>query len=74
MQDITMQDIIVVAAACVVAYFIGRYIKKKNERELAEEQAAAMQAQLDAESESEVEAETETVAESEPKAESETAE
>lgn len=33
MQDITTQDIIVTAAACVVAWFIGRYIKRKNERE-----------------------------------------
>ena len=33
MQDITMQDIFVVAAACVVAWFIGKYIKRKNERE-----------------------------------------
>ena len=33
MQDVSMQDIIVVAAACVVAWFIGKYIKRKNERE-----------------------------------------
>jgi hypothetical protein len=33
MQDITMQDIFVVAAACVVAWFIGKYIKRKNERD-----------------------------------------
>ena len=32
MQDITTQDIFVVAAACVVAWFIGKYIKRKNER------------------------------------------
>ncbi len=38
MQDITMQDIIVVAAACVVAYIIGRYIKRKNERDAAAKQ------------------------------------
>jgi len=38
MQDITTQDIIVVAAACVVAWFIGKYIKRKNEREDAEKQ------------------------------------
>lgn len=39
MQDITMQDIFVVAAACVVAWFIGKYIKRKNEREVAQERA-----------------------------------
>ena len=39
MQDITMQDILVVAAACVVAWFIGKYIKRKNERAVAQERA-----------------------------------
>lgn len=38
MQDITTMDICVVAAACVAAWFIGKYIKKKNEREDAEKQ------------------------------------
>lgn len=38
MQDITMQDILVVVGACVVAWFIGKYIKRKNEREEREEQ------------------------------------
>lgn len=38
MQDITMQDIFVVAGACVAAWFIGKYIKRKNEREECEEQ------------------------------------
>ncbi len=33
MQDITTQDIIVVAAACVVAWFIGKYIKRQNEKD-----------------------------------------
>lgn len=37
MQDVSMQDIIVVAAACVVAWFIGKYIKRKNEREEQQE-------------------------------------
>lgn len=50
MQDVSMQDIIVVAAACVVAWFIGKYIKRKNERELAEEQARE-QAMIETESE-----------------------
>lgn len=39
MQDITTQDIIVVLAACVAAWFIGKYIKRKQEREIAEERA-----------------------------------
>ena len=38
MQDITTQDIIVVLAACVAAWFIGKYIKRKNEREDAKKQ------------------------------------
>lgn len=38
MQDITTQDIIVVACACIAAWFIGRYIKKKDEREEQEKQ------------------------------------
>ncbi|MBP3384864.1 MAG: hypothetical protein J6M22_05320 [Firmicutes bacterium] len=38
MQDITTVDLIVVAGACVAAWFIGKAIKKKNEREAAEEQ------------------------------------
>lgn len=33
MHDINMTDIIVVAAACVVAFIIGKCIKRKNERE-----------------------------------------
>ncbi len=37
MQDITTQDIIVVLAACVAAWFIGKYIKRKNEREEQQE-------------------------------------
>jgi hypothetical protein len=37
MQDVSMQDIIVVAVACVVAWFIGKYIKRKNEREEQQE-------------------------------------
>ena len=37
MQDVSMQDIIVVAAACVVAWFIGKYIKRKNEIEEQQE-------------------------------------
>ena len=37
MQDVSMQDIIVVAAACVVAWFIGKYIKRKDEREEQQE-------------------------------------
>lgn len=41
MQDISTQDIIVVLAACVAAWFIGKYIKRKNERETAAEQAKA---------------------------------
>ena len=37
MQDITTQDIIVVLAACVAAWFIGKYIKRKQEREEQQE-------------------------------------
>lgn len=33
MQDITTQDIFVVLGACVAAWFIGKYIKRKNERD-----------------------------------------
>lgn len=33
MHDIEMMDIIVVAGACVIAWFIGKYIKRKNERD-----------------------------------------
>lgn len=33
MQDITMVDIFVVAGACVVAWCIGKYIKRQNEKD-----------------------------------------
>lgn len=42
MQDITGKDIIVVAAACFVAWLIGKYIKRKNEREMKEYQENMM--------------------------------
>lgn len=32
MQDITMQDILVVAGACVIAWLIGKYIKRQNDK------------------------------------------
>lgn len=33
MSDISMKDIIVVAVACLAAFIIGKYIKRKNEKE-----------------------------------------
>ena len=32
-MDFTMQDLLVVAGACVIAWFIGRYIKRSNEKD-----------------------------------------
>jgi len=33
MKDLTTTDFIVVAVACVVTWFIARYIKRKNEQD-----------------------------------------
>ncbi len=54
MQDITTIDICVVAAACVAAWFIGKGIKKKQDREYAEAQEK-MNAQAETAAEPDVE-------------------